>query len=43
MARRPTPQGTPERTGLAHVVDLVRATVPPLHPAGLPFVAAPLA
>lgn len=43
MARRPTPPGTPERTGLGHVADLVKAAVPPLHPAGLPFVAAPLA
>ncbi|WP_336087715.1 phosphatidylserine decarboxylase [Nocardia sp. SSK8] len=43
MARRPTPPGTPETTGVGHVVDLVRAAVPPLHPAGLPFVAAPLA
>ncbi|AHH21911.1 phosphatidylserine decarboxylase proenzyme [Nocardia nova SH22a] len=43
MARRPTPPGTPERTGLGHVADLVRAAIPPLHPAGLPFVAAPLA
>ncbi|WP_028479396.1 phosphatidylserine decarboxylase [Nocardia sp. CNY236] len=43
MARRPTPPGTPERTRVAHVADLVRHTVPPLHPAGLPFVAAPLA
>ncbi|MGS2807175.1 phosphatidylserine decarboxylase [Nocardia sp. MW-W600-9] len=43
MARRPTPPGTPETTGIGHVVDLVRAAVPPLHPAGLPFVAAPLA
>lgn len=43
MARRPTPPGTPERTGLAHVADLVRTAIPPLHPAGLPFVAAPLA
>ncbi|WP_040838651.1 phosphatidylserine decarboxylase [Nocardia brevicatena] len=43
MARRPTPPGTPERTGLGHVVDLVRHAIPPLHPAGLPFVAAPLA
>ncbi|MFI1915397.1 phosphatidylserine decarboxylase [Nocardia sp. NPDC020380] len=42
MARRPTPPGTPERTGLGHVADLVRKAVPPLHPAGLPFVAAPL-
>ncbi|MFI6364642.1 phosphatidylserine decarboxylase [Nocardia sp. NPDC050630] len=43
MARRPTPPGTPETTGVGHVVDLVRAAIPPLHPAGLPFVAAPLA
>ncbi len=43
MARRPTPIGQPPRTGVAHVVDLVRETVPPLHPAGLPFVAGPLA
>ncbi|MBF6329159.1 phosphatidylserine decarboxylase [Nocardia transvalensis] len=42
MARRPTPPGTPERTGLGHVADLVRDAIPPLHPAGLPFVAAPL-
>ncbi|MFD6154889.1 phosphatidylserine decarboxylase [Nocardia sp. NPDC060256] len=43
MARRPTPPGTPERTGVGHVADLVRNAIPPLHPAGLPFVAAPLA
>ncbi|WP_216898674.1 phosphatidylserine decarboxylase [Nocardia alni] len=43
MARRPTPPGTPEQTGLGHLADLVRDAVPPLHPAGLPFVAAPLA
>ncbi|GGK51563.1 phosphatidylserine decarboxylase [Nocardia camponoti] len=43
MARRPTPPGTPETTGVGHVLDLVRAAVPPLHPAGLPFIAAPLA
>ncbi|RBO87772.1 phosphatidylserine decarboxylase [Nocardia puris] len=43
MARRPTPPGTPETTGIGHVIDLVRSTIPPLHPAGLPFVAAPLA
>ncbi|MEV6770466.1 phosphatidylserine decarboxylase [Nocardia sp. NPDC051030] len=42
MARRPTPPGTPEQTGLGHVADLVRSAIPPLHPAGLPFVAAPL-
>ncbi|MEV4128454.1 phosphatidylserine decarboxylase [Nocardia sp. NPDC049707] len=43
MARRPTPPGTPETTGVGHIVDLVRAAIPPLHPAGLPFVATPLA
>ncbi|GAB2521423.1 phosphatidylserine decarboxylase [Nocardia heshunensis] len=43
VARRPTPPGTPEQTGLGHVADLIRKAVPPLHPAGLPFVAAPLA
>ncbi|MGW0183779.1 phosphatidylserine decarboxylase [Nocardia sp. NPDC003345] len=43
MARRPTPPGTPERSGPAHLADLVRNAIPPLHPAGLPFVAAPLA
>ncbi|SDD57668.1 phosphatidylserine decarboxylase [Rhodococcus tukisamuensis] len=43
MARRPTPLGTPQPTGLAHVADLVRSTIPPLHPAGLPFVLTPLA
>lgn len=43
MARRPTPPGTPDTTALGHMADLVRAAVPPLHPAGLPFVAVPLA
>ncbi|GAA5048736.1 phosphatidylserine decarboxylase [Nocardia callitridis] len=43
MARRPTPPGTPARTGIGHVADLVRKAIPPLHPAGLPFVATPLA
>ncbi|SEM08556.1 MULTISPECIES: phosphatidylserine decarboxylase [Rhodococcus] len=43
MARRPIPIGTPQTTGIAHVAELVRNTVPPLHPAGIPFVAAPLA
>lgn len=46
MARRPKPppiengQLTEHRTGLAHVVELIRHTVPPMHPAGYPFVAA---
>ncbi|MFC8044166.1 phosphatidylserine decarboxylase [Nocardia sp. NPDC057353] len=43
MARRPTPSGTPETTGPGHIADLIRSSIPPLHPAGLPFVAAPLA
>lgn len=43
MARRPTPIGQPPRTGVAHFAELVKETVPPLHPAGLPFVAGPLA
>ncbi|MBY6367448.1 phosphatidylserine decarboxylase [Rhodococcoides corynebacterioides] len=43
MARRPVPAGTPEPTGLGHIVDLIRSSIPPLHPAGAPFVAAPLA
>lgn len=41
MARRPAQPD--DREGLAHVVDLIRETVPPLHPAGIPFVAAPAA
>ncbi len=43
MARRPTPIGQPPRTGIAHLAELVKETIPPLHPAGLPFVAGPLA
>ncbi len=42
MARRPTPPGTPQPTGVGHVIGLVKAAVPPLHPAGLPFVLTPL-
>lgn len=42
MARRPTPPGTPQPTGIGHIADLVRHAIPPLHPAGLPFVLAPL-
>ncbi|MEE2031028.1 phosphatidylserine decarboxylase [Rhodococcus chondri] len=42
MARKPTPARTPPTGGVAHIVDLVRHAVPPLHPGGLPFVAAPL-
>jgi len=43
VARKPTPAGTPPTGGVAHVVDLVRHAIPPMHPAGIPFVAAPLA
>ncbi|MGZ4532510.1 MAG: phosphatidylserine decarboxylase [Mycobacteriaceae bacterium] len=42
MARRPTPTETPaeqqQATSLGHVIDLVRENVPPVHPAGRPFV-----
>lgn len=43
MARKPTPAGTPPTSGAAHVVDLIKKAVPPLHPGGVPFVVAPLA
>ena len=43
LARRPTPLGQPPQTGPGHLVDLVRSTIPPLHPAGVPFVLGPLA
>ncbi len=41
VARRPRPDGS--ATGVAHLVDLARETIPPIHPAGVPFVAAPAA
>ncbi|MGB5796900.1 MAG: phosphatidylserine decarboxylase family protein, partial [Mycolicibacter algericus] len=37
MARRPRAADDPG--GLRHLIDLVRSTVPPMHHAGLPFVA----
>jgi phosphatidylserine decarboxylase len=43
VARKPSPAGEPPTSGIAHVVDLVRHVIPPLHPGGVPFVAAPLA
>lgn len=43
MAQRPRPADAPSRTGLEHFTDLVRNTVPPIHPAGLPFVGGALA
>ena len=39
MARRPRPDA-PDGLSPAHLVTLVRETIPPVHPAGLPFVAA---
>lgn len=39
VARRPDAPDGP----VAHLVDLVKHTVPPLHPAGVPFVAVPAA
>jgi len=41
VARRPARPG--DRTGPAHLIDLIGETVPPLHPKGLPFVAGPAA
>lgn len=52
MARRPRPDAAGNETGgdslsasggLSHLLDLARETIPPLHPAGVPFVAAPAA
>lgn len=37
MARRPAQPG--DRTGPAHLIDLIGETIPPIHPKGLPFVA----
>ncbi|MGK2881921.1 MAG: phosphatidylserine decarboxylase [Mycobacterium sp.] len=42
MARRPQSEND-NLTGLQRFVALVRSTVPPVHPAGLPFIAAGLA
>lgn len=41
VARRPRPDGS--SSGVAHLVDLARETIPPLHRAGVPFVAVPAA
>ncbi|MGB9304248.1 MAG: phosphatidylserine decarboxylase family protein, partial [Mycobacterium sp.] len=37
MARRPRPSGP------QHMLELVRSSVPPIHPAGRPFISAGLA
>lgn len=39
MARRPRPDA-PDGLSPTHLVTLVKETIPPVHPAGLPFVAA---
>lgn len=39
MARRPRPDA-PDGLSPAHLVTLAKETIPPVHPAGLPFVAA---
>lgn len=41
MARRPRPVGSP--TGLGHLGELARETIPPIHRGGIPFVVAPAA
>lgn len=46
MARRPPtigPTAEDPTFGPKHVLELVRSTVPPVHPAGLPFISAGLA
>lgn len=42
MARRPRPEVDPDSSEASRLVELVKSTVPPMHPAGLPFVAAGL-
>ena len=38
MARPARPPADTPESDLSRLVDLVRSTVPPIHPAGLPFV-----
>ncbi|MFZ3306176.1 MAG: phosphatidylserine decarboxylase family protein, partial [Mycobacterium sp.] len=40
MARRPRATGENPALSPRHLVSLLRSTVPPVHPAGLPFVSA---
>jgi phosphatidylserine decarboxylase len=39
MARPARPPATNQQSELARLVDLLRSTIPPVHPAGLPFIA----
>ncbi len=41
MARRPRPAGS--ATGLGHLAQLARETIPPIHRGGIPFIVAPAA
>lgn len=43
VARRPYPEGTPEKSFLGNLAELIKTTIPPIHPDGAPFVIAPLA
>ena len=40
MARPARPADAADESELSRLVELVRSTVPPVHPAGLPFIAA---
>jgi phosphatidylserine decarboxylase len=42
VARRPRPAGENLTLGPQHLLSLLRTTVPPVHPAGLPFISAGL-
>ncbi|MGB8407155.1 MAG: phosphatidylserine decarboxylase family protein, partial [Mycobacterium sp.] len=43
MARPARPPADAPESDLSRLVDLVRSTVPPIHPAGIPFVGGALA
>ncbi|MGB7867853.1 MAG: phosphatidylserine decarboxylase family protein, partial [Mycobacterium sp.] len=39
MARRPRSTGENQTSGPQRLLSLLRTTIPPVHPAGLPFIA----
>lgn len=43
MARKPTPPGPQPGNPVIHALNLARSHIPPVHPAGYPFIVAPLA
>ena len=43
MARRPQLPGDDAESEASRLIELIRSTVPPMHPAGVPFVSAGLA